>query len=154
MFGRLMIVGMALSLAVAAEAAPAGAAGLAWMAGKWGGVQDGVRFEEHWTTVDGGALIGMHKDVKDGRMTSFEFLRIVPDSSGALCCVSSPNGAPPTSFCLKEQTDSRVVFENLTHDFPQRILYWREGKQLRARIEGTIGSKAESAEWTWRKLAD
>jgi hypothetical protein len=151
------MVGVALCLGVAAEAAPAGtvgATGLGWIAGRWGGVQDGIRSEEHWTTADGGALIGMHKDVKDGRMTSFEFLRMVPDSTGRLCYVSSPNGAPPTPFCLKEQTDTRVVFENPEHDFPQRILYWREGRQLRARIEGTIGGKLESTEWTWRKLAD
>lgn len=157
MIGRLQVAALAMVMAVAVEAAPAsgaGAAALAWMAGKWGGVQDGIRSEEHWTTADGGGLVGMHKDVKDGRMVSFEFLRIVPDSTGALCYVSSPNGVPPTSFCLKEQTDRRVVFENAAHDFPQRILYWREGKQLRARIEGTIGGKEESAEWIWRRLSD
>ncbi len=30
----------------------------------------------------------------------------------------------------------RVVFENTAHDFPQRIIYWKDGNDLRARIEG------------------
>ena len=49
---------------------------LAWMAGSWSGTKDGVTSEEHWTTPAGGGLVGMHKDVRDGRMTGFEFLRV------------------------------------------------------------------------------
>ena len=43
----------------------------------------------------------------------------------------------------------RVVFENPTHDFPQRIIYWKDGADLRARIEGTQNGKEGSQEWRW-----
>jgi hypothetical protein len=44
------------------------------------------------------------------------------------------------------------VFENLNHDFPQRIIYWREGEStLHARIEGSIKGKERKEEWHWRK---
>ena len=48
-------------------------------------------------------------------------------------------------------TATRVVFENLSHDFPQRIIYSRKGKQLCARIEGTLQGKEEGEEWCWDK---
>jgi hypothetical protein len=43
----------------------------------------------------------------------------------------------------------RVVFENPAHDFPQRVIYWKDGNDLCARIEGTMNGKAESEEWKW-----
>ena len=44
---------------------------------------------------------------------------------------------------------TRVVFENPVHDFPQRIIYWKDGADLRARIEGTQKGKEGSMEWRW-----
>lgn len=60
---------------------------------------------------------------------------------------ASPGAQPPTEFKLKEAGERRVVFENAAHDFPQRILYWREGESLVARIEGTIKGEAKQQEW-------
>ena len=125
---------------------------LRWMAGVWAGTKDGVQMEEHWSTPDGGGLIGMHKDSKNGRMTSWEFFRIVPADSGGVCYMTSPLGHTPTPFCAIELTDSRVVFENREHDFPQRILYWMEKGVLHARIEGTLHGKPESEEWAWTRV--
>ena len=39
------------------------------------------------------------------------------------------------------------MFENAAHDFPQRVLYWREGEFLKARIEGTLKGKERAQEW-------
>jgi hypothetical protein len=133
-----------------AAAAPAKASALAWMAGSWAGEKDGVHSEEHWTTPEGGALVGMHKDVKGGRMSSFEFSRIV-EEGGRLCYLASPGGAAPTSFCAVEMEANRVVFENRNHDFPQRILYWREGDRIHARIEGPMNGEPVSEEWVWSR---
>jgi hypothetical protein len=41
-----------------------------------------------------------------------------------------------------------VVFENPEHAFPRRILYWRDGANLHARIEGHRAREAQ-LEWTW-----
>ena len=123
---------------------------LAWMSGSWAGTRDGVTSEEHWTSPAGGGLVGMHKDVRAGRMSGFEFLRIAVDPAGKVCYVSSPGGTPPTSFCAVEITDRRVVFENLQHDFPQRILYWLDDAgKLHARIEGPVDGRETSQERVW-----
>ena len=138
-----------LSAAGVLAATPSAIGRLAWMEGHWVGVSDGVRMEEHWTGVEGEGLVGMHKDIKAGRMASFEFFRIEPRSDGVYY-MTSPGGAPATPFKLIEQSERRVVFENAAHDFPQRILYWSEGPdELRARIEGTLNGNSDSMEWRW-----
>jgi hypothetical protein len=141
-----------LALPVGAQApAATDLSRLAWLEGRWTGTQGGLETEEHWTSPSGNALVGMNKAVKAGRIVSFEFLRIQHTKEGT-AYLASPGGAPPTAFVLVELGDARVVFQNEAHDFPQRILYWLDAAgALHARIEGTIGGKARSQEWTWTK---
>jgi Domain of unknown function (DUF6265) len=146
------VISLALVLAAAASSAGADAARLAWLEGRWTGDKDGVAMEEHWTSPAGGALVGMHKDVKGGRMVSFEFFRIETTPAGGLVYLASPAGAPVTPFTMIAQSDRRVVFENKAHDFPQRILYWLDDAgALHARIEGTQGGKDLHEDWVWTK---
>ena len=104
--------------------------------------------EEHWTSPGGGTLVGMHRDVSNGRTASFEFLRI-EEQNGRLVYLASPRGAPATPFVAMEIGRERIVFENKAHDFPQRVLYWREGANLCARVEGTMQGKPAAEEWRW-----
>jgi Domain of unknown function (DUF6265) len=53
---------------------------------------------------------------------------------------------------MVESRDKRVVFENAEHEFPRRIIYWLgDDSSLHAKIEGTLGGKPASEEWTWRR---
>ena len=98
-------------------------------------------------------MVGMHRTVKGDRMVEFEFLRI-EEQQGVPVYLAMPNGrSPATPFRLKTLERERVVFENAAHDFPQRILYWKEGAALRSRIEGTQNGKPASMEWTWTPSA-
>lgn len=122
---------------------------LSWIAGSWTGTARGIEMEEHWTAPKGNSMIGVHRDVGKGRTLSFEFLRI-EQQGDQIVYLSMPNGrSPATPFPLKEASGTRVVFENPTHDFPQRVIYWKDGNDLRARIEGTVNGKAGSEEWRW-----
>jgi hypothetical protein len=95
----------------------------------------------------------MHRAVRDGRMIEFEYLRI-EESGGTLVYLSMPSGrSPATPFTLKEQIGERVTFENLAHDFPQRIIYWRDGDTLHTRIEGNADGRSQSREWHWTRSA-
>jgi hypothetical protein len=123
-------------------------AALAWMAGSWSGQVRGVDMEEHWTAPRGGTMVGMHRDVRGGATVAFEYLRI-ETRDGKLVYLASPGGAPPTAFAAIEVENHRVVFENPTHDFPQRVIYWRERTSLHARIEGRQGGTMVSEEWQW-----
>lgn len=118
-----------------------------FMAGTWKGEYDGVRMEEHWTTADGGVMLGLHRDIGPKR-TSFEFARIAREGE-SLVFLAQPGGKPATRFPLQSLEGQRVVFENLQHDFPQRISYWRDGEKLCARVEG---ANQASEEWCWARV--
>jgi hypothetical protein len=124
-------------------------ADLSWMSGSWSGAVRGIDMEEHWTAPKGNSMIGIHRDIAKRRTASFEFLRIEQQGE-QIVYLSMPNGrSPATAFPLKEISGTRVVFENPAHDFPQRVIYWKDGNDLRARIEGTMNGKAGSEEWRW-----
>jgi hypothetical protein len=126
---------------------------LAWLAGSWAGTARGIEMEEHWTAPKGNSMVGLHRDVGKGRTLLFEFLRI-EQQGDHIVYLSMPNGrSPATPFPLKEVSGTRVVFENPAHDFPQRIIYWMDGSDLRARIEGTLKGKSASEEWRWSAAA-
>lgn len=98
---------------------------LAWLAGAWVGTRGAsgaTSIEERWSPPLGGAMLGVSRTVSRGRMSAFEFLRIV-ERDGSLTYVAQPGGAPPTEFVLTEVGASRAVFENPRHDSPQRIAY-------------------------------
>lgn len=151
--GFAAVVALALTAGQAdspvSAAQPPSVASLAWMAGSWAGSDGRFEHEEHWTAPRGGAMVGMHRTVAGARMVEFEFLR-VEEQDGTLVYLSMPGGrSPATPFTLKQLDRERVVFENAAHDFPQRVMYWKEGGALRARIEGTDGGKERALDWRW-----
>jgi hypothetical protein len=120
---------------------------LSWMSGSWGG--GGERFsEEHWSDPRGGLMIGMHRDLRGEKAVFFEFLRI-EQRGRSLAYVANPRSrCPATVFWLAEISPERVVFANPLHDYPQRIVYWKDGGSLKARTEDMKGGKPQ--EWSWK----
>ena len=151
-----VVVIVLLSTRTAAAAAGAATpeqqlAGLAWMSGTWSATVGGAEVEEHWLAPRGGVMVGVNRTVGE-RRTSFEFLRIEATATG-VAYLASPGGAPPTSFPLVETGAERAVFANPEHDFPQRILYWKEGADtLCARVEGDVGGRVEGEQWCWQRV--
>ena len=107
--------------------------------------------EEVWLPPKGELMLGVHRDVRGGQAFNFEFLRIEV-RSGRLTYVSIPNGKGATEFPLKLLKKDQVVFENLHHDFPRRIIYWKpESDRLCARVEGPQQGKTIGEEWCWKR---
>ena len=94
-------------------------------------------------------LIGANLTSSKGK-ASFENLRIAT-SDGGWTYWASPMGRTPVPFRLVEAGMQRAAFANPEHGFPARIVYWREGDELLARIEGTIKDKPAAAEWRFAK---
>ncbi len=129
---------------------------LSWLVGSWLERKTGVETEEHWIAPKGDVMLGMNRTVRESGRTSFEFLRIARTPTG-ISYFASPGGRPATEFKLIEtaekESQKKVIFENREHDFPQRIIYWRDDDgSLRARIEGTIGGQSRSQEWQWQPM--
>ena len=81
---------------------------------------------------------------------SFENLRIAA-SDETWTYWASPMGRTPVPFRLVEASAQRAGFANPEYGFPARIVYWREGDELLARIEGTIKDKPAAVEWRFAK---
>ena len=127
-------------------------ADLAFMTGSWTLTRGDSVVEEHWTAPRGGTLFGVGRTLRGERTPAFEFLRIEARADG-IYYVASPSGRPATPFKLRQFSKDRVVFENLAHDFPQRITYWREGERLCAEVSGTSKGKPSTERWCWDPAA-
>ncbi len=104
------------------EPADAKIVDLDWLAGAWVGKRGVSSLEERWSPPLGGAMLGVARTVKSGKMSAFEFLRVI-ERDGGLVYIAQPNGAPPTEFVCTKITETRAVFDNPRHDYPSRIVY-------------------------------
>jgi Domain of unknown function (DUF6265) len=144
---RVLAFLFAATVTTAAHAAPA--ADLSWLSGDWRRCKDGEIVEERWLGPRGDMLVGANlTSTKD--KASFENLRITRADDGWTFW-GSPGGRTPVPFRMIEGGPQRAVFANPEHVFPARILYWREGDALLARIEGTIKDKPAAEEWRFTK---
>jgi hypothetical protein len=121
---------------------------LGFMAGCWRGLtRSGTTIEEFYTPPSSNLVLGTTRYVRDGRVVDFEFTRIDQTDSGAVI-TPHPKGVRSVSFAPKVVERNRAVWENPTHDFPQRILYTRVADDtLVARIEGRTPSGDRALEW-------
>lgn len=124
---------------------------LAWLAGCWQGGQAGSEYVEQWMSPGGRTMLGMSRTVADGKTVAYEFLRIHHEADG-IYYTSNPSGQSQASFKLIECKDGRVVFENPTHDFPQRIIYQvdKDGL-LMASIEGRDKGTQKKVDFPMRR---
>ncbi len=137
---------MLFAAALAALIVPQATPDLSWMSGYWLDCSDGREASETWSDPRAGLMVGSAVTVSRNGRPSFEVSHIGMTPQG-FAYVAQPGGAPPTAFVLTESTDARAVFSNPENDFPQRVIYWREGETLHARIEGDINGQAQSMEW-------
>lgn len=65
-----------LQLARGEPGAPARLTDFSWLIGRWSGAGLGGINEEHWSAPAGGAMLGMYRLVKDGRVAFYELLML------------------------------------------------------------------------------
>ncbi len=121
------------------------------MVGDWGSVDSGTLSEEHWIAARGNTMLGTARATKGDKTFFFEFLRIEV-TGGLVTYWGAPLGKEATPFRMVALQGQRAVFENLAHDYPQRILYWRDGERLNARVEGQENGVDKGSEWKWERL--
>jgi len=129
---------------------------LTWLQGCWR-IDAGNRIvEEQWSAPRGGTLLGSSRTVRDGKTIEHEFVIVRETADARLAYEVSPSGRPVTVFTSISLDDGAVVFENLQHDFPQRVAYQRKGDELLAWIEGPAKNapgQLRRIEYPYRKVA-
>jgi hypothetical protein len=125
---------------------------LKWLSGHWVHTDGTAIQEEYWMVPDGGMMLGVHRDVRHGENTFFEYLRIA-EIDGGLYYHASPGGDTETIFRADSTADSYVRFVNQEHDYPQRIMYELEPSgNLVARISDARGGNIRT--WEFRKKGE
>ncbi len=125
---------------------------LSWLTGCWEGRGGGGRNQECWMAPEGGMMLGVSRVISE-RGTMFEFLRIAQEGSG-LAYLASPRGKEAVAFTLVESSEGRAVFANPFHDFPQRIIYRRDGDTMTARVEAERDGAWRGFDVTWKRVSD
>jgi len=107
-----------------------------WFTGCWEGEHPGGGvLEEVWLSPRGGTMLGMNRTVSGERTIDHESILLF-EEHGKLIYLVHPFGKTPVQFTAIEVTETKAVFANPRHDYPQRIIYRREGlDRLIARFE-------------------
>ena len=120
---------------------------ISWLLGDWEAKKGPGYFIESWAkqndSIWDGA--GTYFDSTGRRLMSEQLqLLALNDTLWYLPTVSNQNNGKPVKFKEKSITASEVVFENLQHDFPQRIVYQKlSDSTMLAYIEGTVNGKLQ-----------
>lgn len=95
---------------------------MAWFAGQWRGPGLGGETEEHWSTPAAGAMMGMFRLIKDGKVVFYEFLTLVEQDGSLMLKLKHFNPdltgweekADSVMFPLVKVTANEICFRGLT----------------------------------------
>lgn len=101
----------------------------------------------------GGQMLGMSRTVRDTAVVEFEHLRIVAHDGRAIYH-AEPSGQTPTDFTGSTVSDTLAIFENPAHDYPQRVIYRKHGRDsLLAGIDGTRNGQPHTVDFPYARVS-
>jgi hypothetical protein len=122
---------------------------VAWLAGCWESVSGERTVEEQWMAPRGGTMIGVGRTIRGDKLVEYEVV-VLREKDGRLAYEAHPSGQAGAAFLSRSVTASTVVFENLQHDFPQRVGYQSNGPDsLLAWIEGVRNGRLRRVEFPY-----
>ncbi|MEP6686818.1 MAG: DUF6265 family protein [Gemmatimonadales bacterium] len=140
------------SVLASAQAAPI-ATQVGWLAGCWELSAGARRIEEQWMRPRAGLMLGVSRTVVGDSLREYEQVALF-ERGGRLVYAAAPARQAPAEFESIAVSDSAVTFENLTHDFPQRVIYRRRGADsLVARVEGMRGGQLRGVDYPYQRVA-
>ncbi len=140
-----------LALAKGLAQTPAKVEQVAWLTGCWEYNTEARTVEEHWMTPRGHTMLGAGRTVQGEKLLEFEMV-LIREQDGHLAYQAHPSGQPSTVFLSRSIGEREIVFENLKHDFPQRVGYKREEDSLVAWIEGLRNGQTRRIEFPYRRV--
>jgi len=146
---KLILAVLLLAAPLSAEA-PKGASLPGWMAGTWMNEEGANWTDEVWTDPRGGMMLGISRTGFGPQLDDWEIVRIEQRRDGSMAYVAQPGGKGAVEFPMVLVSDAAIEFANPSHDYPQRIRYWRQGKLLVAEISLLDGSRA--MRWNYRQV--
>ncbi|MBA2706894.1 MAG: hypothetical protein H0U59_03715 [Gemmatimonadaceae bacterium] len=147
----LLLAGLAVGATPEHAQTPSAVArpGLGWLAGCWQLRAGAMMIEEQWLAPRAGVLLGVGRTTRGDSLVSYEFMRIQARGDSVVF-TAQPSGQQTAEFTARVLTSREVVFENLAHDFPQRVRYRAAGTDsLHSRIEGLQGGQLRGIDFPY-----
>lgn len=99
----------------------------------------------------GGVMMGMGRTTLAGQLVESEVTRIEQHGDSVIF-IANPSGQTPSSFAAINVSTRGVVFQDLDHDFPQRVMYRAGGHSaggagpdsLLASVEGSVRGEVKT----------
>lgn len=136
MFRPLLLI-LSLFIVLIACKTPLNLSEIDWVLGNWQ-VNESTAFEE-WRIANDTLYRGKGYKIRKNDTLVTETIEIVKkgESIYFIPSVLDQNDGKPVEFKLISKKRKELVFENLEHDFPQRIIYVKTSEnEIDARIEG------------------
>ncbi len=107
-----------------------------WLLGGWNRVNSpvGKSGYEYWQRKAEREWHGRGISMKGADTTFVEILKIVVEKNKLYYVADVPGNNKPVYFEITSVTEGAFICENPSHDFPKRIEYRYDGKQIRARV--------------------
>lgn len=139
----------------AGKKAPAKLDKIDWVLGYWEMSSPQGTVTESWVRTSDSVFSGVGKFLDSaGKILTTEEITIVlrDDELLYIPTVAGQNDGQPVTFREASFSDSMVVFENKGHDFPQRIVYVKQGEdRMLAYIEGEMNGEHMKMEYPYVK---
>ena len=125
----------------------------AWLVGCWERARPNGKIIEQWSAPANGIITGIGTSVRDTLRRVNERLRLFYRGD-TLIYEASPARQPMTEFKSTKISADELVFEDPTHDFPQKITYRRIGwDSLFARIEGDKAGRQQPIDYPYKRAS-
>ena len=125
------------------------------LTGKWRMQTNKGTLYEEWMQVNDSLLKGKSFRVNNGDTVLLESVELKLSNNNIyyIPVTAHQNNQQPVIFTLIKTENKQYVFENKSHDFPQRVIYeLPEGGKLHALIEGDINGEFKRSEYHYEAL--
>lgn len=148
-----VVTSLAISASITLQSGEIDQAG--WLIGTWENKTSKGSIYETWSKINSNEFSGKSYIVKESDTIVFETIQLIQERNGLLYIptVKSQNEGLPVPFTSTAISDTRLIFENLKHDFPKIISYTKiTADSLVAEISGTKDGKYHRQSFPMRKV--
>jgi hypothetical protein len=126
-----------------------------WLLGKWETKTADGTLSESWKQLNDSTFQGESFFIKNKDTLHFETVTLQQNGEELIynATVKGQNNDKPVPFKITSETEKQLVFENLKHDYPQKITYTQIKKDsLVASISGVQLGKPSSEKFGMKKI--
>jgi hypothetical protein len=129
---------------------------LSWLVGRWEMSRLDRVVQEEWLPPMGNTMMCIGRVVEGDSLVDYEFVIIREHGVRGFAYEAHPMGQEAATFLSPTVgSNQSIVFENLSHDFPQRIGYQLvNADSLVAWVEGPSNGKTKRNEFGYRRVVD